>query len=85
LGEFQALCECALHLTVFHNHSKVDKLTKMVAQTIKQGLHKFGLQKGLSHGLGLSTPMIGHVVYIGLINKLHWHHFPLISFCLVMS
>jgi hypothetical protein len=41
--------------------------------------------KGPPMGLGFSTPMIGHVVYIDLINKLHWHHFHPISFCLVMS
>jgi hypothetical protein len=38
----------------------------MVVQTIKQGLHKFGIQKGHLGGLGLATPMNGHVVYIAL-------------------
>jgi hypothetical protein len=48
--ESSKLYVCALHLATFQNHSKVDKLTKMVVQTIKQGLHKFGLQKDLHLG-----------------------------------
>jgi hypothetical protein len=47
-GDFQKLCEKALtdHWTSSWNHLETDRLTKRMVQMVKQGLHKYGFQKG---------------------------------------
>jgi hypothetical protein len=47
-GDFQKLCEKALinHQITSQNHLEANGLTKQMMQMVKQGLHRYGLQKG---------------------------------------
>jgi hypothetical protein len=47
-GDFQKLCEKALinHQTTSQDHLEANGLIERMMQMVKQGLHRYGLQKG---------------------------------------
>ncbi|KAL3688002.1 hypothetical protein R1sor_014311 [Riccia sorocarpa] len=59
-GEFQALCDKALidHRTTSRDHPEADGLAERVVQTMKRGLHKYGLQKGHLGDWDLQLPWL---------------------------